>query len=395
VSGVEVLQLANATNSVTLGADAAAAFGGAGHTLTIDDTAGGNLTLDASAMTSNAPNLLVELTSAGFTSSDHIIGGAGTNTIQLTDTAGFTLNDSSFTNVQGVEVLKIGGTGVDTLDLGPLASAAFGGAGHTLTIDDTTGTGPLVIDQSGTGTTANLLVELTSAQFTSSDVINGGSGADAIQLVDQTGIVVTDADFTNVTGIDTLKVGGTADDSVTLGAFASHDVGGSGHFFLVDDSSALGNLYVNAAAMTANLEVLAGAGTDVIAGGSGNDIFFAGLGNDIFTGGLGNNSYAFNSLNLGADQITDFNNTTRADAIQVSAAGFGGGLTQNEDVTSIFQTASNANFSGAGGGQGQFLFDTSNHTLYYSADGATAAAHAIAQIEAGVTLTPHDIHVAA
>ncbi|HUI96771.1 MAG TPA: hypothetical protein VLX44_13520, partial [Xanthobacteraceae bacterium] len=272
--------------------------------------------------------------------------------------------------------------------------AAFGGAGHTLTIDDTTGTGPLVIDQSGTGTTANLLVELTSAHFTSTDVITGGSGADAIQLVDQTGIVVADAAFTNINGVETLEVGGSADDSITLGAFASHDVGGSGHLFTLDDSSALGNLYVNAAAMSANLEVLAGAGTDQITGGSGNDTFLAGIGNDIFTGGLGNNTYVFNALTLGADQITDFNNTTRGDQIQVSAAGFGGGLTQNEDVTSIFQTASNANFSGAGGGQGQFLFDTANHTLYYSANGSTASAHAIAQIEAGVTLTPHDIHVA-
>jgi VCBS repeat-containing protein len=393
VTGVEVLQLANAANSVTLGVDAAAAFGGAGHTLTIDDTAGGSLTLDASGMTGNAPNLVVELTSAGFTSSDQIIGGGGTNTIQLTDT-GFTLNDASFTNVHGVEVLKIGGSGVDTLNLGPLASAAFGGTGHTLTIDDTAGTGPLVIDQSGSGTTANLLVELTSAHFTASDVITGGSGADAIALVDQTGIVVADAAFTNVTGVGTLEVGGSADDSVTLGAFASHDVGGSGHLFTLDDSSALGNLYVNAAAMSADLEVLAGAGTDLITGGSGNDTFIAGLGNDIFTGGLGNNTYVFDSLTLGADQITDFNNTTRADHIQVSAAGFGGGLTQNEDVTSIFQTAGNANFSGAGGGQGQFLFDTANHTLYYSANGSTASAHAIAQIEAGVTLTPHDIHVA-
>ena len=235
VSGIEVLQLANATNSVTLGADAAAAFGGAGHTLTVDDTAGGTLTLNASAMTSNAPNLLVELTSAGFTSSDAILGGGGTNTIQLTDTAGFTLNDSSFNLVQGIEVLKIGGTGTDTLDLGSLASAAFGGVGHTLTIDDTAGTGPLVIDQSGIGTTASLLVELTNANFTSFDTIAGGSGQDTIQIVGQTGIVVADAAFTNITGVETLKVGGAADDSITLGISASNDVGGAGHLFTLDD----------------------------------------------------------------------------------------------------------------------------------------------------------------
>ena len=276
-----------------------------------------------------------------------------------------------------------------------LASAAFGGVGHTLTIDDTAGTGPLVLDQSGTGTTANLLVELTNANFTSFDTIAGGSGQDTIQIIGQAGIVVADAAFTSITGVETLRVGGAADDSITLGISASNDVGGAGHLFTLDDSSGFGNLYVNAAAMSANLEVLAGSGTDLITGGAGNDTFFAGIGNDIFSGGLGNNTYAFNSLNIGADQITDFNTSTRADQLQVSAAGFGGGLTANEDVTSVFQTASNANFSGAGGGQGQFLFDTANHTLYYSGNGTTGAEHAIAQVEAGVSVMPHDIHVAA
>jgi Ca2+-binding RTX toxin-like protein len=145
--------------------------------------------------------------------------------------------------------------------------------------------------------------------------------------------------------------------------------------------------------MTADLKVLTGGGTDFVVGGAGNDTFFASIGNDIFTGGAGTNSYVFNSLSLGNDQISDFKSGT--DQIQVSAAGFGGGLTQNQDVTPIFQTAGNANFSGAGGGQGQFLLDTANHTLYYSANGTTGAEHAIAQIEAGVTLMPHDIHVAA
>src|SRR5262249_42680885 len=37
----------------------------------------------------------------------------------------------------------------------------------------------------------------------------------------------------------------------------------------------------------------------------------------------------------------------------------------------------------------------SNHTLYYSATGSAGTAIAIAQLEAGVTPTGHDIHVAA
>jgi hypothetical protein len=93
--------------------------------------------------------------------------------------------------------------------------------------------------------------------------------------------------FTNVTGIETLKIGGAADNAVTLGAKASADVGGVGYTFTLDDSAGLGGLMLDGSAMTADLKVLTGAGTDAIVGGSGNDTFFASLGNDIFTGGAG------------------------------------------------------------------------------------------------------------
>jgi Ca2+-binding RTX toxin-like protein len=186
---------------------------------------------------------------------------------------------------------------------------------------------------------------------------------------------------------------------VTLGAKASADVGGVGYTFTLDDSAGLGGLMLDGSAMTADLKVLTGAGTDAIVGGSGNDTFFASLGNDIFTGGAGNftggagnNTFAFNSPNLGSDRITDFNNTTRADQIQMSAAGFGGGLTVNQDVTSAFGTSANAIF---GTTSERFHFDTANQTLYYSANGTTGSEIALAQIEAGVTRHPHDIHVAA
>jgi Ca2+-binding RTX toxin-like protein len=126
--------------------------------------------------------------------------------------------------------------------------------------------------------------------------------------------------------------------------------------------------------MTANLTALAGKGGDVLIGGAGN------------------NTFAFNSLSIGTDQITDFSNTTRADQIQVSAGGFGGGLAVNQDVTSVFGTSANASFAST---SERFHFDTASRTLNYSATGSAGTAIAIAQIEAGVTLHPHDIHVVA
>ena len=54
------------------------------------------------------------------------------------------------------------------------------------------------------------------------------------------------------------------------------------------------------------------------------------------------------------------------------------------DVTSIFETSGDDQFSGFGA---EFHFDTANQTLYFSADGTTASAIALAQVQAGVTLT--------
>jgi Ca2+-binding RTX toxin-like protein len=388
VTNTEILKVGGTgTDVLNLGANASHDAGGAGHTLTIDDTTGtGPLTVSGSAMTAN---MMIELTSTNFNSGDHITGGSGADTVQLVDT-GITVGDSAFASVTSIETLKIGGAGANSVTLGAAASADVGGVGHTFTLDDSTGSGALTVD--GHLMTANLTIDLTSANFTSSDHITGGSGSDMIQLVDSTGMVVTDAAFTNVTSIETLKLGGAADNSVTLGAHASADVGGAGHTFTLDDSAGLGNLFLDASAMTADLKVLAGAGTELLTGGSGNDTFFAGIGNDIFTGGAGNNVFAFNSLSIGNDQITDFNNTSRNDHIQVSAAGFGGGLTAGEDVTSVFQTAANSTFTSS---TERFQFDTANHTLYYSATGSVGTPIALAQLEAGVTLHPTDLHVVA
>ena len=45
-------------------------------------------------------------------------------------------------------------------------------------------------------------------------------------------------------------------------------------------------------------------------------------------------------------------------------------------------------FSGAGP---ELHFDTANQTLYFSATGATASEIAVAQLQPGVTLHPHDV----
>jgi hypothetical protein len=106
------------------------------------------------------------------------------------------------------------------------------------------------------------------------------------------------------------------------------------------------------------------------------------------TGGGGNDTFAFMHTTDGPATITDFNNTTAQDHIAISAQGFGAGLTAGMDVTPIFETSGDNQFSGSGA---ELHFDTANQTLYFSADGTTASAMALAQVQPGVTLHPHDV----
>jgi hypothetical protein len=58
------------------------------------------------------------------------------------------------------------------------------------------------------------------------------------------------------------------------------------------------------------------------------------------------------------------------------------------DVTSVFETSGDDQFSGSGA---VFHFDSANQTLYYSSDGTQASAITVATVQAGVTINPHDL----
>jgi VCBS repeat-containing protein len=134
--------------------------------------------------------------------------------------------------------------------------------------------------------------------------------------------------------------------------------------------------------------LIANNGTETLSGGAGNDILIGNSGSHVMTGGSGNDTFAFLQTTDGPGIITDFNNTTEHDHIAVSAAGFGGGLTAGMDVTPLFESSGDNQFSGFGP---EFHFDTGNQTLYFSADGTTASAMALAQVQPGVTINPHDL----
>jgi hypothetical protein len=58
------------------------------------------------------------------------------------------------------------------------------------------------------------------------------------------------------------------------------------------------------------------------------------------------------------------------------------------DTSAIFETSSDNMFAST---DSRFHFDSSNQTLYFSADGTSASETALAQLQNGATLHPSDL----
>src|SRR6185437_13346179 len=252
VSQFSTLRLGDFTNSVTLGADAAADaasvfFQSSGGLIEVDGsaatTAGHDLTVDVSGfgttgvltLLGGAGDDLFKLTAAQLAAGlEEIEGGAGTNTIDVADTASFSVLDSAFAPrfglMTGIETLQVapGAGGVATITLGAAASVEVGTATFTVDATGESSTGSTVVDASGMtanfafdGGAGNDSVSITSAQFATAPHIAGGGGTNTLLITDS-GAILVDSEFANVSDIQTLKV---ALANVTLGADASAEVG--------------------------------------------------------------------------------------------------------------------------------------------------------------------------
>ncbi len=263
-------------------------------------TDGGNFTFIAgggiTSFKGGSGNDLFEFTSTEFNAAPTVTGAGGIDTLQITDigVAGYALVDGAFALVTGVEVLKIGGGGPDSVTLSTHASHDVGDAAGTLTHrrflgyrkPDGHGAGRLPRQPNGHRQqrrrhAERQIVATTRSSFpmristTRRRRSTAGTGNDAIWLTDATSITVTDNDLINVLNNETLRLGNAAADSISLGLNASTDVGGIGHNFTVDDSAGTGILTVDGSQMTANLIVLLSKSTfnegDHITGGSGSN----------------------------------------------------------------------------------------------------------------------------
>ena len=111
------------------------------------------------------------------------------------------------------------------------------------------------------------------------------------------------------------------------------------------------------------------AGDDSLSGGSAQDLLIGGDGADLLSGGGGADIFAWASAADGRDTLVDF--LTGVDHLQISAAGFGGGLTTGMNLLTARRFVINAT-GRADQGFGQFAMEASTGQLFWDADGTGA-----------------------
>lgn len=344
--------------SLTLGANAAAAFTGGRVTVLAEGAA--SVMADGSALPATASLLLHAGAGAdtltggagadallGGTGDDLLVGGAGSDLLAGgagQDTLRGGMGDDILQGGSGDDTLS-GGAGRDLLQGGDGADRLDGGVGADLLFGGL-GNDRYIVDDAGD--------RVSEA---------GGGGVDT---------VVSSLSFTLGVGIENLTLSGTA--SLT----------GTGNGV---DNRMLAN---DAGSLLAGL-----AGRDTLIGGAGEDVLAGGLGADRLTGGAGADHFRYGSAGEGGDSVTDF--LPGSDVIEVSAAGFGGGLAASMDLLATGRFTSNTmGLSDAPAGTGQFILEPDADQLWWDADGeGTAAAVRIALFAAGTSLAAGDLQVIA
>jgi Ca2+-binding RTX toxin-like protein len=229
------------------------------------------------------------------------------------------------------------------------------------------GTTPLV----GTG---NDLNNILSANVGGSTLV-GGDGDDTY-VIDNSADVITE---TSNAGIDTVQ----APFTFTLTDANLENIVLIG----VANVNATGNAGVNSLDGNTGNNLLDGAGgNDILRGGAGNDTLTGGAGIDTLTGGVGLDSFVFRSVTEGVDLISDFNPTD--DTINISASGFGSGLTANTVLANAQFTIGTS----ATTGDQRFIYNPTTGALLFDADGNLPGnSQQIATLGLALTMTNNDI----
>ncbi|WGS29774.1 DUF5801 repeats-in-toxin domain-containing protein [Bradyrhizobium sp. ISRA464] len=226
--------------------------------------------------------------------------------------------------------------------------------------------GTFHVDGTITGTVNNVSSWTSPTLSTALPGYQAGDQMGSLQLSDLSG-QSTKVDLTGVDVLTTINV------SENL-SFTVHTTDGDG------STAAPGTINVDINGGTS----LSGTGNEVLAVAPGDTVTLTG----------NNNTIQFDHPTDGGTlgiSVTGFNAAT--DAISVSAAGFtAGSITFGEvfNNTQVQNSTSNA-FTNS---SERFLFDSTNHTLYYSPDGTTAHEQALAILNGVTQINATNIHVA-
>jgi Ca2+-binding RTX toxin-like protein len=190
------------------------------------------------------------------------------------------------------------------------------------------------------------------------------------------------------TAYNDLIVGSDSNDTLSTGDGGNDTIdGGTGDDTLNGDGS-IGDNLLSGGDGNDYISGSTASGKNTLIGGNGNDYLIGGNDNDSLIGGDGTDTFAFNSYNGGIDTIYDFNATN--ELIQVSATGFGGGLSSGSLFANQFTIGTSATTS-----EERFIYDSATGGLFFDLDGSASGFTQVkfAQLSAGLSLTENNFVV--
>jgi len=233
ISGVEYIQLFAGTNTLEVGT---------GYTIlgsSSDDILIGGAGVNNTINAGNG-NDTFKFALSDFTAGDIIDGGAGTNTLEFSDSGVISSIVGSYSNIQKIQFAS---TGTNTITLDKDGITLIGGSDND---------------------TFNYVI----ANLSSTDIVVGGAGTDTLSFSTNGAIDATSM-FNNVSGVEVIQLSSAGANTVTnFSKTGVSLVGGSG----------IDNITGTSAANT----IYGGSGNDVINGGGGADLLYGDDGDDTF-----------------------------------------------------------------------------------------------------------------
>jgi uncharacterized repeat protein (TIGR02059 family) len=324
----------------------------------------------------------------GLAGNDIITGGAGTDSMDGGEGSDLYIVAASADHA-AAEFADTGTSGTDEVRF----TSRTANATLTLYAGDT-GIEKAVI---GTGTaaaavtTATTALNINASALTSGITLTGNAGANVL-----TGGSGNDT-LTGGAGNDVLDGGigfdyadyATSNTAITvnLSLNTAQATGGAGSDRLSNIEGLIGGSAADRLTGNAADNILiGGGGNDTISGGDGFDQLRGGAGNDTLTGGTGIDWFIFDTTpnaTSNRDTIIDF--TSGTDKLQFSKAIFTG-----LSGAALGDLSSNAFWSGAGvttahDADDRFIYNTTNGSLYYDADGNASGSAAVLVATLGAT----------